>query len=118
MASRTRSPESAVYRGIRRPRPLRDQALGQSALGPGADGEAVGHPGQVVDHAIGLRRALLARRQLLRVVAEPVEEPAQDPLDLRVLGAPQRTEKAVRKHEAARPNPPAPTPLALHDAPR
>ena len=62
------------------------QAVRDEPLRPRAEGEPVGHAGEVVEHAVGLVGARDARRELLRVLAEPVEEPAQHALDLLVLG--------------------------------
>src|SRR3954470_21503777 len=99
--ARRRSPRSRRRRGRARATrpcsgPSEREALGDEALAPGADRETVRPPGEIVDDARGQRRD--ARRQLLRVLAEPVEQPAQDALDLRVLLARPRAEIDALEH--------------------
>ena len=93
------------------------EALRDEALGPGADREAVGHPRQVVDHPVGLRGAGDALGHLLRALDVEVEQPAQHPLDLRVLGPGDRPEVDVLEHERAQPQHRRADHGPLHDVP-
>src|SRR4051812_44696652 len=106
-ASRTFSRESSEYLG--------NEPLRHVPLGPGADREAVGHPGDVVDHAV-LGRDLEARLgQLLRVLAEPLEEPGEHAVDACVLLARRLAQVHVLEHEGPQREHRAADLLALDD---
>src|SRR5215207_10826932 len=108
-ASFTRSTESAVYWGTSEPSRYRE-------LFEGAQREAVRHPGQVVRHPVGVRRAGDQRDR--RVLHVEVEEPLHHPLDPAALGLRLVAEVYALEHEPAQPAHRAAHLVSLDDVPR